>query len=30
VGTVTLAFALSKSSKESATYRYPDAQIEVG
>jgi Trk-type K+ transport system membrane component len=30
VGTVTLAFALSKSRKESATYRYPDAQIEVG
>jgi potassium uptake TrkH family protein len=30
VGTVTLAFALSKTRKESATYRYPDAQIEVG
>ena len=30
VGTVTLAFALSKPRKESATYRYPDAQIEVG
>ncbi len=30
VGTVTLAFALSKTRKESSTYRYPDAQIEVG
>jgi Trk-type K+ transport system membrane component len=30
VGTVTLAFALSKPRKDSATYRYPDAQIEVG
>ncbi len=30
VGTVTLAFALSKSRKETATYKYPDAQIEVG